>query len=113
MEISFNIKRFSAVYDVYKPQNKVGSWLSDRLCTQCPLIDWTLLKKGDQVFVSSFHCNYLTPGSFPEKHLEVAPVGNGKMRGPAYPIQPALIHRLRVLLELVLLSLDVGTLDVS
>lgn len=33
--------------------------------------------------------------------------------GLAYPVQPALIHRLRVLLELVLLPLDMGTLDVS
>lgn len=45
-------------------------------------------------------------------------MGKGKDRGlglvgPAYPVQPALIHRLRVLLELVLFPLDVSTLDVS
>lgn len=61
--------------------------------------------KGDQIFVSSSPCNYLTPGA--------SPVRTGKVWGPAYPIQSALVHRLGVLLQLVLFSLDVGTLDVS
>lgn len=41
-------------------------------------------------------------------------VKEGRAEGrPAYPVQPAFVHGLGVLLELVLFSLDVCTLDVS